>query len=125
MYLPYFYIDAEVMEDPEIEPPAKDRIIDENPEPIINEWIFDINRTEKYELDLSKMCFVENVDFEVRLYIESDIILENKTIRIYAKPEVYPTYSLWSLISEGKLNSDGTISFYSMEDIIDELRSNT
>ena len=124
MYLPYFDIDAEVMEDPEIEPPATDRIVNETPEPIDKQWIFDINLTEKYEFELKEMCFVENSDFEIRLYVELDDTVDNKTIRIYAKPEVYPTYSLWSLIAEGKLNSDGTIYFYSINDIIDDLRSN-
>jgi hypothetical protein len=70
------------------------------------------------------MCFVENCDFEIRTYVKSDDILDTKTIRIYAKPDVHPTYSLWSLIAEGKLNSDGIIEFYSIDDIIDELRSN-
>ncbi|MEE8565870.1 MAG: hypothetical protein V3S79_05750, partial [Candidatus Thermoplasmatota archaeon] len=123
-YLPTFYIDSNAMEDPEIEPPGKDRLIDENPEPTDNDWIYDMNLTEKFEIDISKMCFVENVDFEIRLYVESDIDIKNKTIRIYAKPDVYPTYSIWSLVSEGNLNLDGTICFYSSEEIIDNLRYN-
>jgi hypothetical protein len=125
MYLPFFYIDSDAMEDPEIEPPGKDRIVNESPEPTTNEWIYNINLTEKYESDLSKMCFVENVKSEIRIYVESDVDSEMNKIRIYAKPEVYPTYAIWSLISEGELNSDGIISFYSMEDIIDNLRNNT
>jgi len=123
-YLPTFYIDSNAMEDPEIELPGKDRLIDENPEPTDNDWIYDMNLTEKFEIDISKMCFVENVDFEIRLYVESDIDIKNKTIRIYAKPDVYPTYSIWSLVSEGNLNLDGTICFYSSEEIIDNLRYN-
>jgi len=123
-YLPTFYIDSNAMEDPEIEPPGKDRLIDENPEPTDKDWIYDMNLTEKFEIDISKMCFVENVDFEIRLYVESDIDIKNKTIRIYAKPDVYPTYSIWSLVSEGNLNLDGTICFYSSEEIIDNLRYN-
>jgi hypothetical protein len=121
-YLPTFYIDSNAMEDPEIEPPGKDRLIDENPEPTDNKWIYEMNLTERYEMEISKMCFVENVDFEIRLYIESNNGMENKSVRLYAKPDVYPTYAIWSLISEGILKQDGTIDFYSMDEIIDNLR---
>jgi hypothetical protein len=123
-YLPTFYIDSNAMEDPDIEAPGTDRLNNESPEPTNDEdWIYEINLTEKYENQIKDMCFVENVNCEVRLYIKSNNNNANKNIRIYAKPDVYPTFAIWSLISEGEINQNETLWFYSVFDIIEDVRS--
>jgi len=36
-------------------------------------------------------------------------------------PKLYPVYSIWSLVAEGNLDSEGKIKIYSQQDIIDEI----
>jgi len=128
-YLPTFNIESNAIEDPIIEPPGKDRLTDEKPEPITEGWVYEENLTKHYTTELSMKCFVENVDFDLRVYAEksddpsNDSGLQHVKIRVYAKPETGETYSVWSLISEGYEDSDGALLFYSITDIIDDIRS--
>ena len=126
-YLPTFNIESNAMEDPELELPGKDRIIDEEPEPTDDKWTYDENLTQEYLTELSNKCFVENVDFDLRVYVESANASSadnaQRNVRLYAKPDTGATYSIWTLISEGYEDSDDALHFYSINDIIDDIQS--
>lgn len=86
---------------------------------------YEFNRslTENHSSELKKLTFVRNANVEFRIYTE---ISENdedgeKNILIYALPKVYPTQTIWSLVSEGTFKENGELSFYSQEKIINEI----
>ncbi|PNX46178.1 MAG: hypothetical protein BV456_12590 [Thermoplasmata archaeon M8B2D] len=123
-YLPTFEVDVNAVEDPTIEPPATDRLVNETPEPLWDNWYLEENLTIDNKASIDKICYVENVDAEYRVYVPEiyDENIKNGTyVRVYAKPDTGATYSQWSLIAEGILNDSGIISFYSIDEKIDWL----
>ncbi len=123
-YLPTFNIDANAVEDPIIEPPGTDRVINETPEPIWMHWLLDENLTITYQESFADKCYVENVDAEFRVYVPSQYDTNNiygRSVKIYAKPHTGTTYSQWSLIAEGTLDVNGNILFYSLDEEINTL----
>ncbi len=123
-YLPTFEIDSNAVEDPIIEPPGTDRLINETPEPLWEHWFIEENLTMAHQAALSKKCYVENVDAEFRVYVPESYDTKGKNgtyVKIYAKPHTGTTYSQWSLIAEGTLDETGGISFYSLDEKINEL----
>jgi hypothetical protein len=123
-YLPTFEVDVNAVEDPIIEPPATDRLVNETPEPLWNDWYLEENITLQNLATVSNVCYVENVDAEYRVYVPENFDENNKNgtyVRIYAKPDTGATYSQWSLIAEGTLDDSGMISFYSIDEKIDWL----
>ncbi len=123
-YLPTFDIDSNAVEDPIIEPPGKDRLVNETPEPIWGQWCIKENLSSSDQEMLSSKCHVENVDVDFRVYIPENIfsrINNGNYVKIYAKPQTGTTYSQWSLIAEGTLDFKGEINFYSLDEKINEL----
>ena len=123
-YLPTFQIDSNAVEDPIIESPGKDRVINETLEPVWEDWIIDENLTIANQVSLAEKCYVENVDAEFRVYIPSGYNINHKNdipVKIYAKPHTGTTYSQWSLIAEGTLDVTGDILFYSLDEQINDL----
>lgn len=123
-YLPTFDIDSNAVEDPTIEPPATDRIVNETPEPLWGNWVIEENLTNKNQALLPEKCYVENVDAEFRVYVPesyNDLLKQGTYVRIYAKPHTGTTYSQWSLIADGTLDAAGNILFYSIDEKINEL----
>ena len=123
-YLPTFDIDSNAMEDPLIEAPGTDRIVFENFSPTNDKWMLDENLTNKNSGILKKMCYVKNVNYDINVYVPVNSTVANskdRNVLVFAKPDTGATYSEWSLISEGKLNEDNTLVFYSQQNIIDSL----
>jgi len=124
-YLPTFEVDVNAVEDPTIEPPALDRLINETVEPTWTDWVYDENLTTEYKSVLSEKYYIENIDkVEVRAYIPANFDEKmgiNETVKIFAKPDCDHSYSQWSLIAEGMLNKDNELTFYSQQEIIDQL----
>jgi len=81
---------------------------------------FNSSLTEKFSLELKELAFVRNADVDFQIYLETGEE-EEKNILVYGLPKVYPTQTIWSLVSEGKLNEKGELSFYSQEKIINEV----
>ena len=124
-YLPTFNVDSNAMEDPLIEPPGKDRIIDEGVQPIGDTWKIEENLTSEYRSYFKNKCYPENVEVDLRLYVPSNFSendMNGTKVKVYAKPLVEPTFSLYSLIAEATLDSEGNIKEYDQQAIIDELR---
>ena len=123
-YFPTFEIDSNAVEDPIIEPPGTDRLINETPEPLWDSWYIEENLTQSNQVKFSTKCYVENVDAEFRIYVPDsyDVNEKNGTyVKIYAKPDTGTSHSQWSLIAEGTLDETGEIIFYSIDETIDEL----
>ena len=121
-YLPTFEIEANAVEDPIIEPPGKERLINETVEPIQGDWILDENLTKTYTSVFSEIANINNMDVEYRVYMfGNDSIIQNEQpiIKVFARPDVFPTYAEWSLITEGKITEDKEIELYSQQALID------
>jgi hypothetical protein len=125
-YLPTFEVDSNAMEDPLIEPPGKDRLIEEDIPPLDDSWMIEENLTSKYQSYFKQKCYVENVDVDIRLYVPSNYSKDDTngtSVKVYAKPLVEPTFSQYSLIYDLTLDKNGDIVEYDQLAIIDELRS--
>ena len=124
MYLPIFKLEGNAVEDPtlyfdenfeelegmEVMRRANEIPVKINISPTHNDdWIFNKNLTNQYKDQLQRLVFVENVDFDLRVYVCMNYTNEMnfRNVRIYAKPDVGPThYSEWSLITEGMLDEE-------------------
>ena len=124
-YLPTFYIDVDAIEDPELELPGKDRIVDLDIPPLDDTWMIEENLTKEYQSFFAQRCYVENVDCDIRVYVPdnlSETNLNGTIVKVFAKPLVEPTFSQYSLISEATLDETGRIKQYNQQAIIDNLR---
>jgi hypothetical protein len=115
VYLPAFQTDSAAYEEsqPTIDKTMEDQeVVRENQELGLSGYTYDKNLTEKYTNELSTLTYVPNVDCNYMIYLK-DSAEDEKDILVYAKPKVYPTVALWSLVAEGKL-IEGAIDFYSI-----------
>jgi hypothetical protein len=125
-FLPTFEVDSNAMEDPLIEPPGKDRIIDEEISPLDDNWKLEENLTNEYHSTFEKRCYVKNVDCDIRFYVPSNMSEKNMNgtiVKVFAKPLVEPTFTQYSLIYEVTLDENGDVVYYDQQSIIDDLRS--
>jgi hypothetical protein len=125
-YLPTFQMDASILESPQIRYGTFDDFewIDKDPDPIYDGWVYEKNLTEKFKQDFSALRFdIDNaVEYNYRVYIKTDETEQGRGIRIYAKPNVKPIPSLWSLIAECHFEeNDNDFEFYSFQQIYNEL----
>lgn len=75
-------------------------------------WEYNENITEKNKDLLPTLTFVSNVDCSYRVYgnkEEKQAKNQNTSVRIYAKPNVEPTITVWTLIAEGHVTEDDII----------------
>ena len=128
LYLPTFEIDATVIEDPFFAPPGVDKIVLEDDKNISRDgWILLENLSdaliEKLEIHcmerLSKSSPYEN-GVEWRVYVKENATDGEINARVYARPKVYPTHAIWSLVAEGYFDGEN-ITFYSQTDIVNSV----
>lgn len=125
-YLPTFEVEANVMEDPLIEPPGKERIVDEDIPPLDESWMLEENLTKEHESYFKERCYVENVECDIRLYVPENFSrndMNGTKVKVFAKPNVEPTFTQYSLIAEATLDENGEIIQYNQQAIINDLRS--
>lgn len=124
-YLPTFEIESNAVEDPIIEPPGTERLINETVEPVSSDaWKLDENITDANRILLDDLTNIPNMDVEYRVYLFDDEEVLNgmqPLVNIYARPDVDPTYAEWSLVAEGTLTADNTIEIYDQQEKIDEI----
>jgi len=99
-------------------------VSDEYPGVILQGWEYDQNLTQQHKIQLRNFAFVKNAGVEVSVYKrinESD----GKTydVKVYARPNVEPVHSVWSLVAEGKLGENEQIFFYNLQSEIEEVMS--
>ncbi|MFO7677612.1 MAG: hypothetical protein R6V50_04435 [Thermoplasmatota archaeon] len=115
-YLPFFKIESNVIEDPFLELPGTDRMVDLDVQPATESrygWEYHENLTRDYLSFWKSHCHAVNVRCDFRVYVSTDPTAldhsDQKNVRIYAKPDVEPTYALWSLIAEATLDDNDTL----------------
>ncbi|MDG6218985.1 MAG: hypothetical protein QCI00_06055, partial [Candidatus Thermoplasmatota archaeon] len=58
----------------------------------------------------NSLVHTENVGYDILVYASTMEMESMKNVRVYAKPDVYPTYALWSLVAEGSYDKvSGTL----------------
>lgn len=125
LYLPTFIMDTAIVESPKIRYGTFEEFewSDKNPDPVHSGWRLDENLTDKLSAMLCDLRFdMDNaVDYDYRIYINTEDAKKGRDVRIYTKPSIEPP-ALWSLIAEAHLNKqDNTLEFYSFDVIYNEL----
>ena len=133
LYLPTFQIESTVIEEPQFEPPGKEKVVEElilpSPEGYLSLEKLDTNGYKVLKtnyLDKLPDASIYKRGFEWRIYYKEDAKPNEKNVKIYVKPKVSPTHAVWSLVAEGYMGKDGSLRFYSLEektnDVFRELR---
>jgi hypothetical protein len=108
-YLPFFQIENNIICEPGIVPPVKDRVVHENKSLILMNWTY--NQTLSNIIDDLPIRFSGNnlVEYTWQIFTQnnSEHTEYPKKIKVYCKPNVPITD--WSLISEGFLYDNGDI----------------
>jgi hypothetical protein len=127
LFLPTFQIDSEVIEEPGVVSPGPEAIVRKNPGLHLDGWELDESLTEKHSSKLLDNVFVYHGTPSIRVYrrVDDESYKSTRDIRVYAKPRVDPTYTIWVLVGEGTLDSGGKIQLYSIEDITNEVMDQT
>jgi len=112
IYIPTFQIDGISYEEPVDETFEDFEIVNDYPGVILEDWELIEEMNSNVENEINDLVNVKNTDIKISVYKEKD----GDKIRIYAMPEVEPTHAVWSLVSEGELNEDGDVEFYSLYD---------
>jgi len=122
IYLPTFQLDVPFYEEPSDENFEDIEVVNEYPGVIEEGWIYDENLTKKYSKEFKKMAMVKNTDVDIKVFVKPSASKNEYNLRIYAKPKVEPVFAVWSLVEEGYVDENGTISFYSQQDMINEIK---
>lgn len=121
IYLPSFQIDTLMYEEPPDETFEDFEVIDEYPGVILEDWKYNENLTTKYQKEYKTLALVKNTDVDIQIFQWNNSDTQGKwNIKVFARPTVAPVHAVWSLITEGKLDSDGSIQLYSQQDLINE-----
>jgi len=123
IYLPSFEIDSLSYEEAVDETFEDFEVSNEYPGIVLKGWEYDEDLTEKYAREYKDLEYEKtSKDTSIKILKRVDVKDENQfDIRVYAKPEVDPVYSIYSLIAEGKLNKkDDSIKLYSFDELYDE-----
>ena len=75
-------------------------------------WTYSENITRLNEEKLTRFSFVPNVDCDYRVYVkqnDEDVEENTNQIRVYARPNVAPTFAEFILIYEGRVTEDLSI----------------
>jgi hypothetical protein len=122
LYFPAHQIDMVSYEEPTDESFEDFEVVDDYPGVILEGWSYDANLTGVYELECRDLAIVKNTGVSVQIYVKDDWGNESeRTIRIYAKPNVAPTHAEYSLIAEGIIDEDDMLYIYSLDNVINEL----
>ncbi len=112
IYLPAFKTSQAAYEEaqPAIDDIFEDmEIVIKDPDVVRSGWVFDKNLTEEYKDVFPGLIFITNADCKFRTYVHNEFnsVNQGTPVRIYAKPNVEPTITKWSLIAEGRLDGEG------------------
>ena len=120
IYLPTFQTDMIALEEPVDETFEDFEIVDNYPGVILEGWELDESLSVSLESDAEDFVTIKNADVEIIVYKETKTEDGKNRIRVYAKPLIEPTFALWSLVSEGFVDSDGIAEFYAIGNLIRE-----
>ena len=120
IYLPTFQTDGISFEEPVDETFEDFEIVNNYPGVILEGWELDESLSSNLESNAEDFVTVKNADVEIIVYKETNTEHGKNRIKVYAKPVIEPTFALWSLVSEGYVDSDGIVEFYSIGNLIQE-----
>jgi len=123
LYLPAFQIDMVSYEESVDETFMDFEVSNEYPGVLLKGWSYDENLTTENDDALKRYAIMKNTDVDIMIYKENMTTENNNyTIRIYAKPQVEPVISIWSLVAEGTLDEETQdIDVYTIETAINEI----
>jgi hypothetical protein len=113
VYLPTFQIDVTSYEEPSDTSFEDFDIVNEYPGVIVDGWEFDENLTHNHANQLEYLALIENTDVDIQVFVkteEAEAHGDEYNMRVYAKPDVDPVYSIYSLVAEGYHSDNGTIT---------------
>ena len=121
LYLPTFQMEARVVEEYGFEFPPPD--LNEQLKLEKDGWEFSSDLTDQFNHTIGDWSPVYPIQTDWYVLIKKDDSkdMKQRNIRVFAKPDVYPTVSTWTLSYEGNLDYQGNINFYSQAHLIDEL----
>jgi hypothetical protein len=119
IYLPTFQIDQTTYEEPTDSTFEDLEIVDDYPGVVLNGWEYDKSLTEKH-LEQSKNLNFGLNEYEYQIYVEK----ENKeNIKVFARPLTKAVVTQYSLIANGKIDSNNQLVIYSTDEEINNLLS--
>jgi hypothetical protein len=121
MFIANFEYNDALIEEPFFEPPGHDKYVFDGLDPDDTGYILDENLTQKVIKLMSTYSPVDPITVEwaaLRL-VEADKYPELKEIKILVKPNVPD--SKWVQYSEGELDIEGNLQFYSQDTIVNNI----
>ncbi len=119
VYLPTFQVDVISYEEPSDGNFEDFELVDDYSGVIVYGWELDENLTHKYPKEFENLALLEDMEIDVQVFVKKEANEDEYNLRFYAKPKVEPVFAVYSLVAEGKVKSDGTVEFYSQQDVID------
>jgi hypothetical protein len=100
--------------------PGDEREIDKG-EWIIPGYIYDVNLTEAFEENIKNYSPIDPIQVNWSIYklADKEMNPDYKEIKVFVQPKIKTTQQ-WLLFSEGELDYEGNIVFYSFDDILKE-----
>jgi len=121
VYIPTFQIDSIVYEEAIDESFEDAEVVIKNASLVSKDWAYREDLTEQCTKK-SDLIYFDNIRFDIKVFEYNGMNTTQKgDIRVYARPQVYPTHALWSLVFEGKIDGSNVIHFYSIQDKIDHV----
>jgi len=122
LYLPTFKIDGIVIEEAADQSFEDFEVVVKDVNITSKHWAYNGNLTQQYNETSGDIRYFDNIgfDFKVFEYNGSDLN-QSRIIRVYARPQVFPSFTAWSFIAQGKVDSSNNIKFYSQQDQINQV----
>ncbi|MBS3777864.1 MAG: hypothetical protein KGY50_01070 [Candidatus Thermoplasmatota archaeon] len=124
LYLPCFEKNTIIIEEPsDIDHSFEDiEVVNDYPGVILKGWRHDKDLTMDYNESVKQLIRVKNTDSEVQIFVKNETVkADERSVRIYAKPNVDPFYAEYVLIAEGWLDSQDELQFFAFDERINQL----
>jgi hypothetical protein len=123
LYLPTFQLESRIFEGLGFELPLQDQLHGETLELVLQGWDYDENLSNNFTLDMNGWSPIDGQSMTWFVYVKTNEAEQpsNRTIRVYAMPDIAPVDAAWTLSFEGNLNENGNLIFYSQQNEIDNV----
>ena len=120
LFVPTFQYNSELIEEPYFEPPGFDKIVINETKFEVAGYVYEEELTEKFSAEIGTQSPVEPIKVEWMVYRLKEGVdyPSDNNLKVYARP-ITPSTD-WILAQEGFVDSDGSIQFYSLDDVIEE-----
>lgn len=119
LYLPTFIIDAPVIEQASDESFEDQVAVLKGVNITSKDWMYKENLTQQYEKANMNTRYFDTIGFDFKVFeYNGPDSNQNRSIRVYARPRVNLSYTRWTLIAYGKVDSSNNVIFYSQQEQI-------